>query len=96
MIEFEAKQVDLDINFADLDPELQPKLRSSKELAIYTIQPFGWYVVGTGHYEEERFWEPGRTRRPQHCRRGKCSAGYAAIPLAEKYSSLTGSAAPLL
>ncbi|CAE7032460.1 unnamed protein product [Symbiodinium sp. CCMP2592] len=41
MAEFEVKLVDLDINFADLDPELQNKLRSSKSsrrdfLAIHT------------------------------------------------------------
>ena len=41
MAEFESKLVDLDINFADLDPELQNKLRSSKSsrrdyLAIHT------------------------------------------------------------
>ena len=79
MIEFEPKLVDLDINFAD--PEVQPKLRSSKS----SRRDFFVAI-----YDEERFWERGRMRHPQHCRRGKCSAG----DVASSIFSLTGSAAP--
>ena len=87
-MEFEAKLVDLDINFADLDPELQTNFRSPKSsrrdfLAMRTTDrcynPSDG-MVGAGHYEEEKFWERGRTRHSQHCRRGQRTAGYAPIP----------------
>ena len=45
MAEFEAKLVDLDVSLADVDPELQTKLKSSKSsrkdfLAIHINKPF--------------------------------------------------------
>ena len=97
LAEFERKLTELDINFGDLDPELQNRLRSSTSsrkdfLAIHSTDscynPGRWHLDATSYCQEARVWRNNGTRCPRHYCRSQCASSHDEVPREVDFASL--------